>query len=254
MGTAYEQTSPYIPSTDAGFRDWLNNFSTLISADPGKYGLDASDATVIAGHNSSYVAAYVPVQSAATRTTSLVTQKDAIKASAIASVRVYAQQIKANAGVTNEDKAALGLHINDPTPTPIPQPSTAPLLMIQAAFSGEHVLRYADETTPASRAKPYGAIQLQINRTVDVGANPDPEASALVGLYTKQPVTIMAEATDAGKTATYFGRWVTRTGLFGPWSLPVAMTIAFGGPVEQSLELPTGGTPAENEFQGKMAA
>jgi hypothetical protein len=34
---------------------------------------------------------------------------------------------------------------------------------------------------------------------------------------------------DAGKTASYFARWVTRTGLFGPWSLPQSMTIAFAG-------------------------
>lgn len=39
--SAYQQASPNIPATDAGFRDWLENFSTMISADPGKYGLDA---------------------------------------------------------------------------------------------------------------------------------------------------------------------------------------------------------------------
>jgi hypothetical protein len=40
------------------------------------------------------------------------------------------------------------------------------------------------------------------------------------------------EPADAGKTATYFARWMTQRGLVGEWSLPVAMIIAFGGPVE----------------------
>jgi hypothetical protein len=30
----YQQTDGYMPATDAGFRDWLLNFSTLIAADP----------------------------------------------------------------------------------------------------------------------------------------------------------------------------------------------------------------------------
>ncbi len=253
MSTAYEQTSPYIPATDAGFRDWLNNFATLIAADPNRYGLDAGDAAIISNHNTGYAAAYVPCQSAETRTTALIIQKDAIKASAVASVRIYAQQIKVNAGVSNQDKAGLGLHINDITPTPIPAPVSAPMLVIQAAYSGEHQIRYADENTPASRRKPHGAIQIQINRTIAVGADPNPENATLVGLYTKQPVLVTAEPTAVGQTATYFGRWVTRTGLFGPWSLPVAMTIAFGGPVDQSLALPTGGGTPE-EFKAKIAA
>lgn len=253
MAKAYTQSSSYIPATDAAFRDWLDNFSTLISADPGKYGLDASDAAVIANHFNDYNAAYQVVQAPSTRTSGAIAQKDALKASAIGSVRVYAQMIKTNVGVDNQDKIDLGLHVNDPTPTPIPQPDTAPLLMIQAGFSGEHVIRYADENTPASRRKPHGAIQIQINRTIAVGADPNPENATLVGLYTKQPVLAMAQPGDVGKTATYFGRWVTRTGLFGPWSLPVAMTIAFGGPVDQNLVLPTGGGTPE-EFQAKIAA
>ncbi len=253
MGKAYQQSTSYIPSTDAAFRDWLNNFSTLISADPGKYGLDASDAAVIADHYANYNAAYQVVQTPSTRNSGTIAQKDALKASAVGSVRVYAQMIKTNAGVDNQDKIDLGLHVNDPTPTPIPQPSTAPLLTIQAAFSGEHLIRYADENTPASRRKPHGAIQIQINRTIAVGVDPDPANSTMMGLYTKQPVLAMADPVDVGKTATYFGRWVTRTGLFGPWSLPVAMTIAFGGPVEQSLVLPTGGGTPE-EFKAKIAA
>lgn len=170
MDKAYGQSSPYIPAADGPFRDWLSNFSTLISADPGKYGLEASDATVIANLFASYSAAYQVVQSPSTRTPSAVAQKDALKASAVASCRVYAQNVKVNQGVDNEDKIALGIHVNDPTPTPIPAPTTAPLLNIVSMFSGSHELRYADELTPASKKKPAGAIQLELY--VHVGPTP----------------------------------------------------------------------------------
>jgi len=37
---------------------------------------------------------------------------------------------------------------------------------------------------------------------------------------------VMYQLEHIGQTATYFGRWITRTGKTGPWSLPVAMMIA----------------------------
>jgi hypothetical protein len=236
---AVVQSESYIPATDWGFKSFLQNFSTLITADPGRYGLDSADAAIIQSQYTGYAAAFDTVQAPTTRNASTIAQKDALRASAVASVRIYAQMIKVNQGVDNEDKIALGIHVNDPTPTPIPQPTTAPLLAIVAAFSGQHEIRYADETTPTSRAKPQGVIQMELRRTIAVGANPDPGAASPVGLFTKQPVIVEQDPADASKTATYFGRWVTRTGLVGPWSLPVAMTIAFGGPVSQ--EMPTGG-------------
>lgn len=69
MSSAHELTGSYIPSTDAGFRDGILNFSTLISADPQRYGLDSSDAAIIA-------------------------RKDATKTSAIRSACAYTRNIK----------------------------------------------------------------------------------------------------------------------------------------------------------------
>ena len=238
---AYQQTDGYIPRTDAGFRDWLNNFSSLISADPGKYGLSASDANIIADLNAQYEQYYVLCQSATTRTTSAVTQKDAVRASAKGTCRVYAQQIKANQGVDNQAKIDLGLHIDDPTPTPIPAPDSAPLLSITGAFSGEHTIRYADENTPLSRKKPHGVTQMELY--VHVGPQPivNWEDATYVGVYTRNPIRYSFTPDKAGQTATYFARWRTTRGLEGPMSLGVAMQIAFGGPVDQ--QMPTEGTP-----------
>jgi len=255
MGVMYQQAGSYMPSGDSAFRDWLANFSSLIAADPVRYGLTAGDAAVISNHATSYEAVYLPSKQPTTRTPALVQQKDAVKASAMASCRVYAMLIKNNAGVTDDDKVALGLHVNDTTPTPIPAPTTAPLLAIQAAFSGEHIIRYADESTPTSRAKPAGATLIEIYQNVSPGPDPVIASATSVGLFGKQPIHVSQDQANTGLTATYFGRWVTARGLVGPWSLPVAMTIAFGGPVDQAM--PTGGTPGTltgGEDDLKMAA
>jgi len=230
MPTAYQQSGKdYLPRTDSGLRDWLINFASLIADNPGRYGLDSADADVITNQSDAYDDAYQESQAPTSRTSDIIARKDALRASAVASVRVYARMIKANMGVSNEDKIALGLHVDDPTRTPIPAPTTAPLLMITGAFSGTHELRYADETTPASRRKPEGVMQLQLSMVVGDSPSANPEDARLVGLYTKQPITIEHDPEHAGQVATFFGRWVTRKGLVGPWSLPEAMTIAFGG-------------------------
>ena len=230
------------------------NFSTLISQDPQRYGLENSDATIIAQQYADYDASYQPVQTNATRTASAIAQKDATKASAIGSARVYARMIRANAGVTNQDKIDLGLHVPDPTRTPIPTPTTAPLLMIVSAFSGVHQLRFADENSPASRRKAPGASALQLNMVVAAGPVVNPDGSQFVGLFTKQPILVEQDPVNANKTATYFARWVTRTGKFGPWSLPQAMTIAFGGPVQAGMSIPDGGQPEAGDEGLKIAA
>lgn len=236
----YDQTGDYIPKSDDGFRNWLQNFSNLIQQDAARYGLQPPDAAVISGMYTDYNTVFALVQSPATRTPGLVLQKDAIKASSRASCRVYAQQIKANAGVSDQDKLQLGLHINDTTKTPVPVPASAPIMMINGSFSGEHMLRYADENTPASRRKPPGVQFIEVYMTIATGADPVQSHSTSLGLYGRQPIKVGQDQENAGKTATYFGRWVNTRGEKGPWSLPVAMQIAFGGPVDQ--QMPMGGT------------
>ncbi len=236
----YDQTGDYIPKSDDGFRNWLQNFSNLIQQDAARYGLQPPDAAVISGMYTDFDTVFALVQSPATRTPGLVLQKDAIKASSKASCRVYAQQIKANAGVSDQDKLQLGLHINDTTKTPIPAPSSAPILNITGAFSGEHILRYADENTPTSRAKPPGVTQMELYVHVGPGATADWQEAEYVGVFTKNPIQYTFTPDKAGMTATYFARWRTAKGLEGPMSLGTAMQIAFGGPVDQ--QMPMGGT------------
>jgi hypothetical protein len=231
----YQQTSDYIPKTDAGFAAWILNFSTLISADWNRYDLTEADADVISDLSSQYITLFNQISSGATRTPGLIAQKDAVRAAATATCRMYAQQIRANQGVDNQDKIELGIHVKDPTPTPIPAPATAPMLNVQVSFSGEHQLRYADELTPTSRKKPYGATQLELYVYVGASATTNPDDATYVGVYTKNPIQHSFSPAQAGLTAVYFARWRTTKGLVGPWSLPVAMQIAFGGPVQQQL-------------------
>lgn len=220
----------YIPARDADFAAWLLNFSTLITATPTAYGLTAPDATAIAAQNTIWQAALTVATDPSTRTPPAVAAKDAARVTAVAVVRPYAQRVKANPSVTNEQRSDLGLTIDSFPPTPIPQPTTAPVMVLISATPLVHQLRYYDSTTPTTKAKPYGVIGLEVRRAIGIAPAVDPSAAPYLGQWGKSPNLSVFSPGDPGKIATYFARWVTRSGpggvqQSGPWSTPLSVTV-----------------------------
>jgi hypothetical protein len=197
---------------------WLLNFSTLITASPPTYGLSAGDAVVIAGYYSAWIAAYTLATDPTTRSHVTVTNKNAVKASILPSIRGYAQQIVADLGVLNSDKVALGLNPPNNSRSPIPAPVSNPLIELTCAAPGSQGMRYSDVNTPASKKKPFGSIALQLYRATGTDVVTDPSLMEFIGPFTRNPVMVTNEANQAGQLASYAARWVTRKGLVGPWS------------------------------------
>lgn len=225
---------PYIPPTDAGFANWLQNFSSLINASPATYGLTPTDATAIVAVNSAYQAAYTTAVNPATRTKPTVADKDAAKANALSVARPYAIQIRNNDGISNMLKLDLGLTVPDLTPTPVPVPTTFPVLSINNATPLQHLLAYhdSDAPNPKIKKKAAGAIGIQIFRAIGASEAVDPDQCAYLETVTRSPFISEFASADRGKIATYFGRYVTRgraiggsSAQVGPWSVAVAMHI-----------------------------
>lgn len=236
-------SAPYIPSRDSTLDAWADNFQTLIAAAPATYGLTAPDAVAITNSFTVWHAAYllggstgsppVPINPS-TFTSVTVASKNSAKFAMVILLRTYASQIRLNPGVTNSDKIALGLNLPNNAPSPIPVPLTFPLLSIVSAGPGTQIIRFADSATPASRAKPFGAIGMQLFRGIAVAAISDVLLTSFYAQLTAQPFQANFVIGDAGKVATYFSRWITRgkpvgdaAAQVGPWSSPVSQTIAF---------------------------
>ena len=97
----------YLPTREPELRDWVVNFSNLISAAPATYGLVAADATAIAAAVDDFVAKYLLASDPTTRTLGTVADKDGAKAEMLTIIRSYAMRIKATAGVSDADKLNL---------------------------------------------------------------------------------------------------------------------------------------------------
>ena len=84
----------YLPAREAELGQWVTNFSTLISASPGTYGLVAGDASTIATYSSAFTSALAVVNNPATKTRATVAAKDGAKAAMLDIVRAYAMQVR----------------------------------------------------------------------------------------------------------------------------------------------------------------
>lgn len=239
--------APYIPAQNASLDTWSQNFANLITTTPSDFGLDAPAAAIIQAavdlyHDSYLIAGTtapphpVPV-SPSTRTPTTVADMNSAKLAMIPIIRTYASQIRLNPGVTNMNKTALGLVLPNNSPSPIPQPTTAPVITIISATVLRHTLKFRDETSqPTSRAKAPLTIGMELWRGVSAIALTDPDAANFYGMMVKVPFYSDFDAADVGKTATYFGRWANRAGsvgnnqaLTGPWSAAQSMTIVGAG-------------------------
>lgn len=220
---------PYIPARDTDFNNWLANFSTLLTANPPLYGLTPVDAVAVAAAAADWLVAYNAAIDGTTRGPFTIANKDTTRTATEAIVRPYAQAISNNAGVLVADKVAIGVNPRTNTPTKIAAPTTNPVLSIFSAIQLVHQLRYRDElASPTVKAKPYGVLQVQLYATASATPITDPAALDFVGGFTKSPLQVEWQAGDAGKVAYYAARWVTRTGLVGPWSPVVSFTVASG--------------------------
>lgn len=215
----------YIPPKDADFRAWALNFSTLITATPTAFGLTAPQATAYAALYAAFNTALNTATDPSTRTKVTVAAKDVARANLESNTRTLAGIVQGFPTITPSQLAALGLTVRSAARPPVPAPVTAPVLSIVSNNVLTSAVRYGDALTPASRAKPFGAVALQL--FVKYGTVPPVSIAdaALLGTFTKNPCNVDWPPAHAGETAYLIGRWITRKGLTGPSSVTVATTI-----------------------------
>lgn len=223
--------TPYLPAPDAAFDAWSANFADLITAAPATYGLVAGDATAINAVVTPWHTAYLAATNPVTRTSVTIAAKDAARTAAEAVLRPYAIAISRDPSVDNADKTAVGVNLPNAGRTPVPPPTTQPALSLVGVQHNLQTLAYRDTSTPTSKAKPPGAIGIELRQTIATTPATNPEAAAPFGTFTKSPMNIGTSNGDIGKLATYWGRWTTRSGpggvtQVGPWSAPLSVAIS----------------------------
>ncbi len=221
-------SNDYIPAKDADFINWSANFSTLITAAPGTYGLTAPDAVAIAAADASWAAAYTLAVDPATRTPATVADKDVERANAETVERPYAMTINADPAVTDLARVSLGLTVRTVHPTPASTPTDVPLLNLRSQQAASMEISIRATATPTSRARPAGCDGCQLivekETTPYSGVWEFQEAVQILD----DPAWFIAPAGTIGASMRMSGRWFNKAKLNGVASFgPVSAYLPF---------------------------
>lgn len=220
----------YIPPRDGDFNTWIVNFSGYIVTNYASLGLSSADSAALGEMQLAWSTAYAAALNGSTRGPMTVNVKDAARANVQTRARQIATIIQANPGITDAQKTALGITLRKQLPTPVPAPTSSPLLTFIAATPLQHTMRWADQTTPAARSMPFGVIALELDVWIYKPVTPPPPPGppsppTLVLTMTRQPGAINFTSDVVGYTAYYLANWRTRRGLLGPVSNAISQTI-----------------------------
>ena len=218
----------YIPSRDSEFNDWLNNFVNYAGSNLLALGLMPADMLPITIAKSTWDTAFPSNITAQQAAQAAKQAKDAARSGVEGQVRALVKRLQASTSVDNAERASLGITVPDTIGTPIGTPTTSPVGTVDHSKRLQHTIHFRDETTPASKAKPAGAIGAEIFVKTVASGQPvptDPADFTFVALDTSTPYTLDFDAADGGKNAHYILRWVTRTGEKGPWSAVTSATV-----------------------------
>lgn len=229
--TVYPTNISIPTSSDAETLAWLQNFRDQIVDSPITYGLTSADATdldtAVTAFRDAWDLAGVEGRTAVNPGSYTQPNRAAMYAArnnALSIARPFAVQIQANPGISDEDKLDAGVVPRNFNRNPLFVPSTAPVISFLQAGIGTHLLAFADETTPSSKRKPFGAAALQLFVGLGSGSLPVNDLR-FYQQFSRNPSVVAFDPGDAGQTATYAARWVGRRGDTGPWSASITATV-----------------------------
>lgn len=227
------------PRSDEELLIWVKNFSGVIERaacgsdqvipPAADLGFTPEEAEALVSLATEFGRSMEVASDSDTRTHDTIAIKDFARDRAVQSVRTHKARIKADQRIPPEVKVMLGIRLPAASKPRVPAPTTSPILTVTMGGPGYHVLRYADQLRPDSKAKPPGVLHLQLYMAFgppgsEPVTNPGDARMIFSQNVTKTPFKVYFTAEQNARMVTYMGRWSTRTGLTGPWSPPVAMT------------------------------
>ena len=221
-------TKDFIPGPEAEFDGWLANLTAYVDAKTtgGAWThIPAEKVIALKSHNTAWHTAYV--KTTGPHTAVDTEAKNDARAAAEGFVRPFVQQYLKFDPVSNEDRTAMNLHNRDRTYSPIGKPATRALITGLKALGGFRVeIRFQDEATPDSRARPYGDNGCLLHFTAGPEKVTDYALLKDTQLMTRSPFTLPLGPEAEGQFLSCAPRWQNERGDLGPWGEIVSVAIS----------------------------
>jgi hypothetical protein len=218
----------FLPDRDSELVTYTNQFSALLTSSPTTFGVSLGQAADFASVNSAWVAAYNASVAQETRGPAATFAKKNAKRDMLEKLRELAGFIRENPAVTPENKFALGLHEQDPEPSPVPVPDFAPAIEFVSIEGTSMIVRLWDTQNPDNRGKPNGVYGAAVFTAVAAAPPPlgDMSQWQFRGNTSKTKVAIDFPADIApGSTVWVTAYWFNTRLDSGPSALPVSRNL-----------------------------
>lgn len=219
----------FIPDGEGPLFEFILNFSTVAVADAEELGLSGEQVTTLTSLKDKWVGARADKMGKQTAYASAVAAEGDDLALLLAHVRLVSALVQLQPSTTDAMRVALGLTIAKKGRSPVPSPTTHPVLTVEIAGLHGHRIAFSDLETPQSKARPQNAASCELRELVlpnGIPAPIDPDEMPFLAQDTRSPYIREHAPQDVGKVAHYAGRWSSPTGETGPWSAVVSLTIA----------------------------
>jgi len=217
----------YIPSGDAEFEAWQQNFSAFLSdgANQTRLNLKPVDLTPVETPQVKWTQDYPAHLGAQNAALVASANKNTARGDYEPAIRAFVAVLQRNPNLTDADRVALQITVPTATRQAVPTPTSYPVPTIDFGQRLTHSISFRDQNTPASKAKPDGARGAQIYLVIGGPMPTSPDAFTFIATDTKAPYVYHFEMADIGKTVYYRLRWENTTGATGPWSEIVSAVV-----------------------------
>jgi hypothetical protein len=219
----------FLPTRESELVTWANNFNAKIKANPTQYGLTAGMATAFETLHTAWNTAYQTAKDPDTNSKSNTAAKNSAKEAMVdgeGGIRALARTVQGFAAITPELLTELGLTVRDTEPSPIPAPSTAPVLTVVSRFNRTVKIKLKDAANPDNRGRPDGVDGALV--FAHVGENPPVGMDnwSLKANATKTTVDItFPDSVPASAKVWITAYWYNPRGASGPACAPVSTNI-----------------------------
>ncbi len=218
--------SDYVPHSDAKFDIWQAALVEIVEPKLIDWGIWPDDFTALQTSQGAWAVAFSKASNKQNRTSADVQGKNGARKAYEKALRTFVSGwLSYNSKVADSDRERMGLTVRSDSRTPVAVPTTRPTATIDFSARLQHTIHFADETSPANKAKPAGVHGCEI--WMKVGGEPPKDASELVYLATdtRTPYLANFDGADAGKMVYYWLRWINSRSQKGPWSSTTSAMI-----------------------------
>ncbi|WP_059369535.1 hypothetical protein [Treponema endosymbiont of Eucomonympha sp.] len=205
----------YIPESDAAFLAWAKTLIAGLAAGGDGWGISEAAVERLQAELTEYERA----QSAAedpNRGKADVFAKNETRNTLKTDIRaVVKSHVAYNEAVTDDDRVRMGLPTHGKKPTPVPAPSTRPIVSADTSVPLNVKVNFHSE---GGRGKPEGAHGAEI-RWVKRETPPESLDDLSNSVFsTRSPYELSFDLNERGKKLFIAARWENTTGEKGPWS------------------------------------